>query len=80
MGYYDFMKEKSNVDLNFMIERLRTFNKYEHIKKDCFSLCISICVKGPKNKKAWEESKVLAKSVITGEYKKVLPKKATHFL
>lgn len=35
--------------------------------------------KGPKNKKSWEESKILAKSIIEGKYKRVLPKKATHF-
>lgn len=35
--------------------------------------------KGPKNKKAWEESKILANNVINGKYKRVLPKKATHF-
>lgn len=35
--------------------------------------------KGPKNKKAWEESKILANNVIRGKYRKVLPKRATHF-
>lgn len=35
--------------------------------------------KGPGNKKAWEESQILANNVIRGTYKKVLPKRASHF-
>lgn len=33
----------------------------------------------PGNKKAWDESKQLARKVILGQHKKALPRKATHF-
>ena len=35
--------------------------------------------KQPGNRKAWDESKQLAKKVILGKHKKALPKKASHF-